>query len=208
MLKYAGGLRQIFNIPILIILTAFNFTSLYSSDTLYVSGIKSEINIYKHAAIFEDPGGKISIDSIFNHPDKFKFSDNKSYNRLNFGYSTSRFWIKLVIRNISDIPADYILEVANPDLDHINFYEITDDSIVKRTETGELHDIKTREINHRNFLFTLNLKPGGNYVYFISANNGGHSFFVPFELFEKSYFDRKDHKVQKSDEPCHKALLI
>jgi signal transduction histidine kinase len=196
MLKYAGGLRQIFNIPILIVLAAFHFTSLYSSDTLYVSGIKSETNIYKHVAIFEDPDGKLSIDSIFNNPDKYKFIDNKSYNRLNFGYSTSSFWIKLVVRNIADIPVDYILEVTNPDLDHINFYEISDDSIVKRIETGELHDIKTREIPDRNFLSILNLKPGKTHVYFISANNGGHPFFIPINLKEKSFFEATQKRTE------------
>jgi signal transduction histidine kinase/ActR/RegA family two-component response regulator len=88
------------------------------------------------------------------------------------------------------------MEVANPDLDFINLYETVDNKLIRKTETGELRNVYTREIYHRNFLFIINLKKDSVYTYYISANNGGHSFFIPLKLVERTAFEKTDNKVE------------
>jgi signal transduction histidine kinase/CheY-like chemotaxis protein len=184
------------HILLILVFLAINFNNLYPSDTLFVDKITSEINIYKYLSQFEDPSCNLSIDSLLAHPYKYKLKGIKSDSKLNFGYSTSTYWIKLVIKNITDTPADYVLEVSNPDLDHVGFFELMNGMLIKRVETGELHDVKTREIYDRNFLSIIKLEPGNTYVYYISANNGGHPFFIPISFKEKSHFERTQKKTE------------
>ena len=188
------NLRHRYHIIILFVLTALN--NLNASDTLIVDQINHEISIHEHISIFEDKNCTLTIDSLFHDPDKYKFKEYSSGKNLNFGYSTSTYWIKVVIKNVTEIPADYVIEVSNPDLDHINFYIIADKKIIKKVETGELHNVRTRDIYHRTFLFNLNLKPNTTYSCLISANNLGHSFFVPIQIKEKAVFDRTDNKIE------------
>jgi len=171
-------------------------TNSYGSDTLFVDKITNEININQHISLSEDPSCKLTIDSLIANPDKYKFNEINSDNKLNFGFSTSTYWIKLVIRNVTDNQADYILEVSNPDIDHIGFFESIDGSLIQRIETGELHDVKTREIYDRNYLSIVNLRPGKTYILYISANNGGHPFYLPIGFKEKSYFERAQKKME------------
>jgi hypothetical protein len=163
----------------------------YTADTLNVMDIKENFNIYKYVSILEDSSQRLTIDSVRNNLDNYAFQDIRSSNNLNFQYSTSTYWMKLVLTNTSTVPQEFVFEVSNPDLDHINFYTLSYGSIIKTTETGELHDIKTREVYDRNFLSVLNLMPGKTYVFLISANNGGHPFFVPISLKERTLYERK-----------------
>jgi len=189
-------LKQRAFITILAYLLTVSFFELYSSDTIYVKNIKGEINVYDQISILVDPEDKFILDSLIGNPVKYKFNNTHFNNKLNFGFSTSTYWIKLVIKNVTDLPADYVLEVSNPDLDHISFYEIFEDSVTKRIETGELHNIRSREILHRNFLFNVSLQPGTIHDYYISANNEGHSFFIPIKLIDKVSFQRTDNKIE------------
>ncbi len=181
-----------FSIIVFLFLNAISH--LQASDTLIIDKISRDIDIYKHIYILEDKKNRITIDSIVQHQKKYAFRDNEEGRNINFGYSTSTFWIKTVIKNVTDRNAQYYLEISNPDLDHINFYEIVGKKIIQRVETGELHDVKTREIYHRNFVFSLNLEPNTTYVCLISANNGGHSFFIPMKIREREAFVRIDNK--------------
>jgi signal transduction histidine kinase/ActR/RegA family two-component response regulator len=174
-------MRQKFNRLIVGVLVVFGLTNSYASDTLFVNTIKSEIGVYDHISIFKDSGNKLTIDSLLKNPGKYEFNDIHNAKGLNFGFSTATYWVKLIIRNISDIPANYVFEVSNPDLDHISFYQVIDNVVTKRVETGELHD-------DRNYLSNLNLKPGVTYVCYISANNLGHPFFIPLRLKEETFF--------------------
>jgi PAS domain S-box-containing protein len=181
---------------IIINLAILNFMRVYSADTLCVNNASNKINIYQHIAIFEDRTRHITIDSIFTHPGNYGFKDNKSGNNLNFGYSTSTFWVKLIIKNVSPKPINFIIEVSNPDLDNLGFFAITDHSITKKIETGELHDVSTREIYDRNFLSEINLNPGVTTTYYISVNNGGHPIFIPISLKEKTAFEISQKKTE------------
>ena len=175
-----------------------NVLNLYSADTLCINHIDNEFSIYKYVAILEDSTSRYTIDSFLTNSSLIKFQQNNSAIKLNFEFSTSTYWIKLLVKNMTAVSANYILEVSNPDLDYINFYEIINDSVTRKIETGELKDVKlSREIYHRYFLFNIILEPGKTYLFYISANNGGHSFFIPLKFEQRTYFEKTNNKDER-----------
>ncbi|MBN2481038.1 MAG: response regulator [Bacteroidales bacterium] len=183
-------------ISVVLLFTLWNVFSVYSSDTIFISPQVSKINVYEFIQYYEDNRNIHTIDSFLDSLNSFPFRNNESHNKFSFAFSTSTFWIRLIVKNTSGLPVNYILEISNPDLDHLNYYETYGDAIIKKIETGELHDVKTRDILHRNFLFGLDLDPGEVKVLYISANNGGHSFFVPIRLTEENSFRRLDNRIE------------
>jgi signal transduction histidine kinase len=180
---------------LLIFLNLLLNIDLCASDTLYIKEAKNTIEIYDHISIFEDPHKIIVIDKIIKKKDKYPFIANISP-KLNFGYSMSTFWLQLVVKNDTKSSLNYILEISNPDLDYISFYEVQHDSVLRTIHTGELADVGSREIYHRNFIFHTPLEPGENYTYYLSVNNNGHSCTIPIEFRKKTYFERYDYKIE------------
>jgi signal transduction histidine kinase len=181
----------------LFFIVAFIFSRIncQNSDTIRIINDKKEINIVGDIYFLEDPGNNLNIEDITKAAGELKFRKNTRSN-LNFGYPTSTFWLKFIVKNSMEKSVSYIIQIANPDLDFISFYEFQDDTLSRKTETGEMYNISTRDIYHRNFLFSINLMPGKSYTYYISANNGGHSFFIPVSLVEKQYFEIRNNKAE------------
>ncbi len=168
-------------------------TSIFATDTLFIDKIQSKINLYQQISILEDTNSTLTIDDLIKQKGQYSFAPN-SKNKLNFGFSKSTFWFHLIIKNKTTKPIDYILEVSNADLDHISFYQVSNDVVVRKIETGELHSIKTRAYLHRNFLFPIKLDPGNTGEYFMNVNNLGHSLTVPLLLIEESFHQKADSK--------------
>jgi len=166
-----------------------------ASDTLYFKEANNTIEIYNYISILEDRQKKMDIDTIIKKKDEFSFYANNEP-KINFEYSRSTFWLRLVVKNDTRVPVNYILEISNPDLDYISFYEVKNDSVLRTIHSGELIDVSSREIYHRNFLFHVSIEPEEYYTYYVSVNNNGHPCSIPVELKEKAYFERLDSKAE------------
>jgi signal transduction histidine kinase/CheY-like chemotaxis protein len=150
-----------------------------------------ELDLSSKVHILEDKASNLTIDSILRVKNSAPWKKLATGKKMNFGFSTSSYWIKFDIKNESSQRFDYILEITNPDLDYIDYYEFSHGRLEKSIHTGELKDVKTRDVFHRNFLFGIDLPPNSEKSYFVRVYNGGHSFFVPLEIVEKSTFDRR-----------------
>jgi len=181
--------------PFFIILLSLHSINFSASDTLYIKEAGNTIDLYNHISILEDPQLTLDIDSILDLKDKYTFYINND-SKLNFKYSTSRFWLRIVIKNETKESINYILEISNPDLDYISFYEVQNNRMIRTVHTGELVDVNLREIYHRNFLFNVFTEPGESYTYYIALNNNGHPFYIPIELKKKTFFEKYDNKSE------------
>jgi PAS domain S-box-containing protein len=167
----------------------------YSNDTLCIRDLEKNIFYYKKLFILEDKQSQVTIDSLLKSPQSFKFQPN-SEPKPNFGFSTSTFWFKFILRNETDRYENYILEISNPDLDNIGFFVVDNNKVKREVITGELYDVKSRDIFHRNFIFNINIEPGKTYVYYINTRNSGHAFFVPINIQSSEQFYIDDNVEQ------------
>src|SRR5690606_30465856 len=99
------------------------------------------INIGKYSKIYEDPTDSLSADQVLLQPG---FRDSR-YEVLNLGLSSSAFWVKFTVKNLSD--HSLLLQLSQPTIDYVGFYEVDESGGVSLiSETGEV-----KPFNHRKY---------------------------------------------------------
>jgi signal transduction histidine kinase len=181
--------------------------NLFAADTLYISKTLDAIDVYKNLSIFEDSTRTLKIKDILKKNREFAFYKNLEP-KLNFEFSGSTFWLQLTIKNTSPKAINYLLEISNPDLDYVNFYEVRRGKIMRSIKTGELLDVKSRDIFNRNFLFHVALDPGYSRTYYLSINNNSHSCSIPISLMEQSYFEKFNNKTDAFNWSIYGLLIF
>lgn len=125
--------------------------------------------------VLEDPSGKLSIAEVADaaHSNAFHPAIRPSLaqhgDEINFGYSSSAYWLRLVVN--SPAPQDWMLEVAFPSLDHVTFYSGANGGW-QRLDTGDLRPFAERPVDHRNFVFPVHLLSGSQTLYRVCNRRG------------------------------------
>ena len=163
------------------------------TNTIIIKSEKDSINLNNNFFYYEDQTSNLDINRI-----KIIKFENKvdRYDKVNMGHSKSAYWFKFSIKNISDDRLYYILGIENPNLDEVDFYEFTDNILVKQVKTGEALKRSTRDISHRKFLLKSQLKPNIEYTYYIRVLNYGDELSVPF-VYQKAepYFTKDEKRI-------------
>jgi diguanylate cyclase (GGDEF)-like protein len=101
--------------------------------------------------VLEDPHGELTLDDVKRRTDQFHPPASESEAGLNFGYSQSVWWVKIDLqRPLEGIP-DWLLEVAFPQLDRIDFFGADGEHFV----AGDTLPAASRQIMHRHFVFPV-----------------------------------------------------
>jgi len=109
---------------------------------------------------------------------------------LNFGYTSSAFWIRFEFENRTQ--DDVIAELVSL-VDDIRIFEDRDGWVMRRT--GRWESMQTRDIAHRNFLFLLDAPIGvRKTVYFRFASSG--ALLLPITVYQARHFFANDHQEQ------------
>ncbi|MBF8732273.1 MULTISPECIES: sensor histidine kinase [Pseudomonas] len=113
--------------------------------------------------VFEDRDGSASITQVSSPAFASRFRQHHE-DVLNAGYSTSVFWLKIDLRNISPPTApsrQWLLELAYPPLDHLDLYLPDGHGSYRLVQrTGDALPYASRQIRQNNYLFELPLNPG------------------------------------------------
>lgn len=164
-----------------------------AADTIVIQSADEAISIAQLLRVLEDPESASPADSITGHTGTFPFRANTS-EKLNFGFSTSTWWLTFTLQNNLSSAIHYYIEIKNPDLDYVNYYETENGVRTKSILTGELRDVASRDFLHHNFVFQTSIEPNKAKTYFISINNGGHALFIPIEIITSHDFYARDSR--------------
>ncbi|WP_257009967.1 ATP-binding protein [Evansella halocellulosilytica] len=89
-----------------------------------------------------------------------------------YGYTTSTFWTRFELNNQSTLE-EWMLEISNPTHDFITlYYELESGERVEK-ELGDLFPFEQREVDHRHFVFPLNVPEGANQTYYLKFESEG-----------------------------------
>lgn len=163
-------------------------------DTINIRKLDNDINISDNIYIYEDEKRNLTINDIRTPEIKQKFVKNKK-KKLNFGITRSGYWINFTIKNATDTTLVSIFNLSNPDLDEVDFYCYEGNTLIKKTETGELKGSRSREIFHRNYLFKTKIKPDSVQSYYIYTYNRGEAIFIPFTYQSETFFYKYDNRL-------------
>lgn len=154
-------------------LSLFLFLSLVSlakvnvqPDTIVFDNLNQDFYIGKSLGILEDKTNSLSIEQVLSS-NKFVVSKQQV---PNLGISNSSFWLKFDIKNESD-GEGILLEIANPLLDVIEFYEVNSGRVLSGMKMGEYLPFDQREFDHPSYIFSLKIKKHTSSGYYIRCKS-------------------------------------
>jgi len=72
--------------------------------------------------VLEDPSGRLSLADVQARATEFIPSQLPADAAINFGYSSSAWWLRFTIEADPAAPRDWLLEVAFPTLDSVDYF--------------------------------------------------------------------------------------
>lgn len=139
------------------------------------------VNPVDSIEVLEDPTQELSFEDVSQGSSAKNFKPaNVSGSYLNFGFSTSAFWLKIPLSRAPQVHEDWLLKISYISLDEIDFYA-PDRPVVK---TGSALPVSSRPIFDPMFVFPLTLTSSSQnfYIRVISRS----SISVPLDIFERN----------------------
>jgi len=104
--------------------------------------------------VYVDHDKNLSISEVLKPEGEQLFVPNTNRN-MNYGFATSAYWFRLVIRNDAAVQGPWLLQVQHPTLDRVEFYLVEDGQLRAQRTTGDAFSFTTRDLPHGDFVFRL-----------------------------------------------------
>jgi diguanylate cyclase (GGDEF)-like protein len=139
-------------------------------------------------SIFEDPSGRLSLADVQRRGNEFRPAQVQGDEAINFGYSSSAWWLRFELEPVPAAPRDWLLEVAFPTLDNVEFFGPGGE----RLSTGDRLPFAQRPLAHRNFVFPVHLLEAGTSTVWLRIASEG-TLTVPLRLWQGEAFWQDSH---------------
>jgi signal transduction histidine kinase/CheY-like chemotaxis protein len=149
-----------------------------------------------HVQYIVEDKPSVNLDNILNNPLQFKWK--KSLNDTpNFGFNVAPHWFAVDIINASTEKESWLLQIPYSHLDYIDVYLTRANGSIEQWHTGDRNSFDSRPIDHRSFLFPLELKSQEHTHLLFRVQSSG-SMQVPMQLWNEREFYKT---VQKRSIP-------
>ncbi|MEX6500550.1 diguanylate cyclase [Pseudomonas zhanjiangensis] len=126
------------------------------------------VNLAPHLQLLEDPSGQLGLEQV----QAMEFRDNQA-NSANFGFSHSAWWVRFRLSNPSGQIRHLMLRQDYPLIDWLEFWSPQSDGSWQVRNTGDRRPFASREIDHRDFIFSLDLPPYSEQTYYLRYASAG-----------------------------------
>lgn len=126
------------------------------------------INLAPHLQLLEDPSGQLSLEQV----QAMEFRDNQA-DSANFGFSHSAWWVRFRLSNPDAQNHHLMLRQDYPLIDKLEFWSPQPDGNWQVRHTGDRQPFASREVQHRDFIFSLNLPPYSEQTYYLRYASAG-----------------------------------
>ena len=147
-----------------------------------VPGVAS-IGLASQVSILEDPGGRLSLADVQNRGNEFRPAPVTGDAAINFGYSSSAWWLRVELEPDPAAPRDWLLEVSFPTLDSVEYFGPEGAYMA----TGDRLPFARRPLPHRNFVFPVRLGETGTGTVWLRVVSEG-TLTVPLRLWQAGVF--------------------
>ncbi len=174
----------------LILLAAQAGSALASSSSIRLSELADgQASLGQRLAYLEDASQKLTLSEIIDRQAQdWQLSEARV---PNFGFSRSSFWFRVEIINDTTAPANHLIEVANPALDYLDLYLVSNGRIEDQVFTGDQRPLAQRPIQHRNVLLPLDIPAGEASTLYLRAISEG-AVQLPVDLWNAQSFYEQD----------------
>ncbi len=139
----------------------------------------------------EDPSHGLTIEEVAG-PAAARFQPARPRTGdINFGYSSSAYWLALPLRLPPGELEHWMLEIAYSSLDRVELYLPRAGGGFDRQVSGDLLPFRERPYTHRHLVFPLELKPGTEQVLYLRVESAGN-LTIPATLWQPDALNRND----------------
>ena len=138
------------------------------------------------AQVLVDPSRSLTIEQV-RELERTNAAEWRETDRMNFGYSRSRFWMKIPVSNNAADNPDWLLEFGYPMIQVVHFHQVTGGKEVVTHETGRLLPFKDRPVAYRTFLFNFTVPKGKQSDLYVMVESLG-TVFAPMAIYPRDAF--------------------
>lgn len=147
--------------------------------TLVLTDEQGQYVLGKYLDILEDPGGELTIDAVTSPEFASQFERSQEHVPI-FGITDSAYWLRLRLRNESDLTQRWLLEANFPNLNYIDLYLPEDDGFTVK-QSGALLPFRTREIPYHHVVLRLPIPVDSEQTVYLRVKSGS-SMTLAFTL--------------------------
>jgi|GEM_PF-3713611 len=98
------------------------------------------------------------------------------------------YWLKIPLSNIGNGSANTIVEVAYPDINHLEFYLLQGNVVVDSLITGDYRPFSTRKIEFHNFAYAIPSEYRSSGILYIKAYTHKEATILPMMVWKSNDF--------------------
>lgn len=150
--------------------------------------VNPSTSLTSYLGILEDTSQQLTLADIQTANFKTNLSPKES---INLKFTSSAYWLRLIIKNSSNRPIDKIIELNYPLLHNVDFYWQIDQQNHQTIHTGYAQPYENRAYKSTVFAFPLQLLAHSQNVIYIRCATP-NAMFIEANLWEPSAFQQKE----------------
>jgi signal transduction histidine kinase len=143
--------------------------------------------------VLEDASGRLEFGDVERPELAERFQRAPGTTDLNFGYTTSTYWLRLRLAPEANAATHWLLEIAYPSLDHVELFTRNGTELIHQS-TGDLQSFSAKPFAHRNLVFPVDLTPGTEQTLYLRVNSAG-SLTLPATLWSPTALHAHDQGI-------------
>jgi signal transduction histidine kinase/CheY-like chemotaxis protein len=165
-----------------------------AAEVLDLSAQTGSVQAGSHLAYLEDKSRALGIQDLLagRAPQAFKPVAAES---VSYGFTSSAYWFRLDLRNLSSPAREWYLESRFPTLDKVDVYLVRSGGVIASYHGGDTLPFSARAIKHRNPMFKIPLAQGESVTVYVRAYTEG-PLVMSLALHNLDSLLAKDHEEQ------------
>jgi diguanylate cyclase (GGDEF)-like protein len=181
-------------------LCLLTLNSFAADRVLNIGELSNEpVSLTPYFSVLEDVDGSLTFADVQSDAMAHRFIATHSAKRtLNFGITSSAYWLKLRIANLSTAQRDSMLEIYYPRLAEVDFYRLSNGMSTQIVRTGFARPFADRAYEHRFFILPISMVAESWQTIYVRVKSPT-SLEVPAQLWTKQAFhtyEILDHMTQ------------
>ena len=170
-----------------------------ASRALELTADVDPVELTEFFDVLEDKEGKLTLQDVTTPSVSEQFQDeHPPAESLNFGYTTSAYWLRLTLSNAQAVNLERMLEISYARLAHVQFYAPDASGNYQLIDTGITKPFASRPVNSRHFVFPVTVPSNNKQVVYLRLTSST-ALLVPARLWEPDAFyshERADYATQ------------
>ncbi len=146
------------------------------------------LSLFAHWDVLEDPSGHWSVHDVVARRHSFAPHEQRG-NALNFGQSTSAYWLRATVYNQSGQDLRRVLDIGFPHLHYVDLF-VPDGSGFRQLASGLRQPFDARPVEYHNIAFPIAFPADSATTFYLRVKSGS-MVEIPGHLWEPQAFARK-----------------